>query len=111
MTLDGGIYLPMGCAHKGDLPRVIVSPFRDFGSIFESYGFIFTIYGCISHFFCCGRIRDWRDAFADDRDRIWRANATAADRGTIARVGEEEIGEEGADKYLYRVDNTGRFVT
>jgi hypothetical protein len=110
MTLDGGIYLPMGCAHKCDLPRVIVSPFREFGSIFESYGFIFTICGCISLFYFCSRIRDWRDAFADDR--VWRANATfATDRGTIAGVGEEEIGEEGTDKYLYRVDNTGRFVT
>jgi len=110
MTLDGGIYLPMGCAHKCDLPRVIVSPFRDFGSNFESYGFTLTICGCISLLFRCSWLRGWRDAFADGR--IWRANATAAaDRCTIAGAGEEAIGEEGGGKYLYRVDITGRFVT
>ena len=91
--------------------REELSSFRDFGSILESYGFIFAVCGCISLSFCCSWIRNWRDAFADDRDRNWRANAAAADRGTITGIGEEEIAEKGADKYLYRMDNSGRFVT
>jgi hypothetical protein len=50
MTLDGGIYLPMGCAHKCDLPRLIVSPFRDFGPILKVMA-LFLRYAAVSAFF------------------------------------------------------------
>jgi hypothetical protein len=48
--LDGGIYLPMGCAHKCDLPRLIVSPFRDFGPILKVMA-LFLRYAAVSAFF------------------------------------------------------------
>ena len=97
---------------KCDLPRAIrIHPFAVLCRFLERYGFISTIFGCSSLGCYCSWIRNWSDAFADRRSRIWTANAAAADGGTFTGAGEEELGEKGAYKYLHRVDNTGRLVT